>query len=47
MILQKESFIEAMVELTHLLNIKLFAENIKDDEDLQKVKELKVYGASR
>ncbi|WP_419782462.1 EAL domain-containing protein [Malaciobacter marinus] len=43
----KQSFIEAMVELTHLLNIKLFAENIKDDEDLQKVKELKVYGASR
>lgn len=43
----KQSFVEAMVELTHLLNIKLFAENVKNDEDLAKVKELNVYGASR
>ncbi|NCB13819.1 MAG: GGDEF domain-containing protein, partial [Erysipelotrichia bacterium] len=43
----KQSFIEAIVDLTHLLNIKLFAENVQEDEDLQTIKELKVYGASR
>ncbi|RXJ98778.1 GGDEF domain-containing protein [Arcobacter sp. CECT 8986] len=43
----KQSFVEALVELTHLLNIKLFAENVIDEEDLEKVKELKVYAASK
>ncbi|AXH09045.1 GGDEF domain-containing protein [Malaciobacter halophilus] len=43
----KQSFIEAMVELTHLLNIKLFAENVKDEKDFEKIKELNVYAASR
>uniref|UniRef100_UPI004048CB03 bifunctional diguanylate cyclase/phosphodiesterase n=1 Tax=Aliarcobacter sp. TaxID=2321116 RepID=UPI004048CB03 len=43
----KQSFIEAIVELTHLLNIKLFAENVQDNEDLETIKKLKVYGASR
>ena len=43
----KQSFIEAIVDLTHLLNIKLFAENVQEDEDLETIKELKVYGASR
>lgn len=43
----KQSFVEAMNELSHLLNIKLFAENVKDEEDFKKVKELQVYGASR
>lgn len=36
-----------MVELTHLLNIKLFAENVKDEKDFEKIKELNVYAASR
>ncbi|MBP9615976.1 MAG: EAL domain-containing protein [Aliarcobacter sp.] len=43
----KQSFIEAIVDLTHLLNIKLFAENVLEDEDLETIRELKVYGASR
>jgi len=43
----KQSFIEAIVELTHLLNIKLFAENVQEDEDIETIKKLKVYGASR
>ena len=43
----KQSFIEAIVDLTHLLNIKLFAENVQEDEDLETIRELKVYGASR
>ncbi|AXX91642.1 GGDEF domain-containing protein [Malaciobacter molluscorum LMG 25693] len=43
----KQSFVEALVELTHLLNIKLFAENVIDEEDLEKVRELKVYAASK
>ncbi|RXJ87209.1 EAL domain-containing protein [Arcobacter sp. CECT 8985] len=42
----KQSFVEALVELTHLLNIKLFAENVVDEEDMDKVRELKVYAAS-
>jgi EAL domain-containing protein (putative c-di-GMP-specific phosphodiesterase class I)/methyl-accepting chemotaxis protein len=43
----KQSFVEAIVELTHLLNIKLFAENVQEDEDLETIKKLGVYGASR
>ncbi|AXH14272.1 GGDEF domain-containing protein [Malaciobacter mytili LMG 24559] len=43
----KQSFIEAMVEMTNLLNIKLFAENVKDDEDFKTIEKLDVYGASR
>ena len=43
----KQSFIEAIVDLTNLLNIKLFAENVQEDEDLETIRNLKVYAASR
>ena len=43
----KQSFIEAIVELTNLLNIKLFAENVQNDKDLETIKNLDVYAASR
>ncbi|MDZ7820236.1 MAG: EAL domain-containing protein [Aliarcobacter sp.] len=43
----KQSFIEAIVELSNLLNIQLFAENVKEDEDLETIKKLEVYAASR
>ncbi len=43
----KQSFIEAIVDLTNLLNIKLFAENVQEDEDLETIKKLHVYAASR
>ena len=43
----KQSFIEAIVELSNLLNIQLFAENVHDDEDLETIKKLEVYAASR
>jgi len=43
----KEGFVEALQELSSLLNIKVFAENIKSDEDYKYVKRLNLYGASR
>ncbi len=43
----KKEFIESINELAHLLNIKVFAENVKDDEDLEIIKEIKLHGASR
>jgi EAL domain-containing protein (putative c-di-GMP-specific phosphodiesterase class I) len=43
----KKGFVESMQELSTLLNIKLLAENVKDDEDFEVVKRLKLYGASR
>jgi EAL domain-containing protein (putative c-di-GMP-specific phosphodiesterase class I)/GGDEF domain-containing protein len=43
----KQSFVKAIVELSHLLNIKLFAENVQEDEDLETIRRLGVYGASR
>ncbi|WP_108063478.1 bifunctional diguanylate cyclase/phosphodiesterase [Poseidonibacter lekithochrous] len=43
----KQSFIEAIHELSTLLNIKVFAENVKDDKDLKMIKKFKIYGASR
>ena len=43
----KQSFIEAIVDLTNLLNIKLFAENVQEDEDIETIKKLHVYAASR
>ena len=43
----KQSFIEAIVELSNLLNIQLFAENVHEDEDLETIKKLEVYAASR
>ena len=43
----KEGFVEALQELSNLLNIKVFAENIKTDDDYEYVKQLNLYGASR
>jgi EAL domain-containing protein (putative c-di-GMP-specific phosphodiesterase class I)/GGDEF domain-containing protein len=43
----KQYFIEAIVDLTNLLNIKLFAENVQENEDLETIKKLQVYAASR
>ncbi|MGB1226890.1 MAG: EAL domain-containing protein [Poseidonibacter sp.] len=43
----KQSFVEAIQELSTLLNIKVFAENVKDDEDLEVIKRFELYAASR
>jgi EAL domain-containing protein (putative c-di-GMP-specific phosphodiesterase class I)/GGDEF domain-containing protein len=43
----KQGFVEALQELSSLLNIKVFAENIKNDEDYEFIKKLNLYGASR
>lgn len=43
----KQSFVESISELSNLLNIKVFAENVKDDEDLETIKKYNIYGASR
>ena len=43
----KQGFVEALQELSSLLNIKVFAENVSNEEDFKYVKELNLYGASR
>lgn len=43
----KRGFVESMQELAGLLNIKVFAENVKEDDDFNAVKEIELYGASR
>ncbi len=43
----KQAFVESMQELSNLLNIKLFAENVKEDEDYAKVKSLNLHASSR
>ena len=43
----KEGFVESMQELCNLLNIKLFAENVKEDKDFNIVERLNLFGASR
>ncbi len=43
----KYGFVESMQDLAQLLNIKIFAENVKDEKDYIIVKELNLYGASR
>jgi len=43
----KKGFVEAMQELSSLLTIKVFAENVKDDDDFEIVKDIGLYGASR
>ncbi len=43
----KRGFVESMQELAALLNINVFAENVKEDDDFAVVKEIKLYGASR
>lgn len=43
----KQSFVESITELATLLNIKVFAENVKEDDDLETIKKYNLYGASR
>lgn len=43
----KQNFVESITELANLLNIKVFAENVKEDEDLEEIKKYNLYGASR
>ncbi len=43
----KQAFVESMQELSNLLNIKLFAENVKEDDDYEKVKSLQLHASSR
>ena len=43
----KESFIESISDLAVLLNIKVFAENVKEDEDLKFLEKHNLYAVSR
>ncbi|MGB5792463.1 EAL domain-containing protein [Poseidonibacter sp.] len=43
----KQSFVEAIAELSTLLNIKVFAENVKEDTDLEVITDFNLYAASR
>jgi EAL domain-containing protein (putative c-di-GMP-specific phosphodiesterase class I)/GGDEF domain-containing protein len=43
----KKGFVEAIHELSTLLTIKVFAENVKDKDDYEIVKNIGIYGASR
>jgi len=42
----KQSFIESVSELSKLLNIKVFSEDVNNREDFETLKELGLYGAS-
>lgn len=43
----KKEFIESINDLAHLLNIKVIAENVKENNDYETIKKLKIHGASR
>ena len=43
----KQNFVESICDLSKLLNIKVYAESVKDDESFKKLKELGLYGASK
>ena len=43
----KKGFVEAIHELSSLLTIKVFAENVKDEDDYAVVQNIGIYGASR
>lgn len=43
----KQNFVESLQELSTLLNIKVFAENVKDEDDLEIIKNYNLYAASR
>ncbi len=43
----KQSFVESICELSKLLNIKVFAESVKDDENFNMLNSLGLYGASK
>ena len=43
----KQACVESISELGTLLNIKVFAENVQDDQDLEFIKKHHLYAASR
>ena len=43
----KQNFVESVCELSKLLNIKVFAESVKDEENIIELEKLGVYGASK
>jgi EAL domain-containing protein (putative c-di-GMP-specific phosphodiesterase class I)/GGDEF domain-containing protein len=43
----KKGFVEAIHELSSLLTIQVFAENVKDEKDYEIIKDIGIYGASR
>ncbi len=43
----KIKFIESINELAHLLNIKIIAEDVKNDDDFEVIKECRLFAASR
>jgi EAL domain-containing protein (putative c-di-GMP-specific phosphodiesterase class I)/GGDEF domain-containing protein len=43
----KQSFVESISELASLLNIKVLAENVKNDEDIEFLKNYNLYAVSR
>lgn len=45
--LAKQSFVESIQDLANLLNIKVYAENVKEDSDFEMIKEYNLDGSSR
>ena len=43
----KEGFVESMQELSTLLNIKILAENVREEDDFKKIKRINIFAASR
>ena len=43
----KQSFIQSISELATLLNIKVLAENVKNDEDMKFLRKYNLYAVSR
>lgn len=43
----KQAFVQSISELATLINIKVFAENVQDDKDLEFIKKHSLYAASR
>jgi EAL domain-containing protein (putative c-di-GMP-specific phosphodiesterase class I) len=43
----KQSFVESICELSKLINIKVFAESVKDEECFNKLQELGLFGSSK
>jgi EAL domain-containing protein (putative c-di-GMP-specific phosphodiesterase class I)/GGDEF domain-containing protein len=44
---QKRAFVESMYDLSQLIDLKVFAENVKEDADFDTVKTIGIVGASR
>jgi EAL domain-containing protein (putative c-di-GMP-specific phosphodiesterase class I) len=43
----KQDFLDSICDLADLLNIKIFAENVKDKKDLEILKKVKLFAASK